>query len=195
MALSSARNDDRPARRPSDVALLERMSAGNMVAFGELYHRYAQRALNVARSVCRETSLAEEAVQDAFESIWKSRATYREARGPVAAWAMSVVRYRAMALAVRRTRRLSSEAGAASPEQASPIDAVIDATVAGADGEHLREVLKRIPAAQREVIALAFYGQLSHTEISEHLNLPAGTVKGRMRLGLSKLRSGLERAA
>jgi RNA polymerase sigma-70 factor (ECF subfamily) len=166
-----------------------------MVAFGELYDRYAPQALTVARSVCRDPGLAEEAVQDAFESIWTSRSTYREDRGPVAAWAMSVVRYRAMALAGRRRRRLAAEFAQASPEQASAPEAVADQAGAGADSMELIAALQRIPAAQREVIALAFYGQLSHAEISAHLNLPAGTVKGRMRLGLGKLRCGLDRAA
>jgi len=59
----------------------------------------------------------------------------------------------------------------------------------------LQRLLAQLPVAQREVITLAFYGQLSHTEIGEHLHLPAGTVKGRMRLGLQRLRGDIDRVA
>jgi RNA polymerase sigma-70 factor (ECF subfamily) len=71
-------------------------------------------------------------------------------------------------------------------------DDVCEQTLARERAEHLRTLLHRVPDTQREVITLAFYGQLSHTEIAEQLGLPAGTVKGRMRLGMHKLRANLE---
>jgi len=185
--------DGHPGHHLTDEELLGRMTAGSTVAFAELYSRYAPTALIVARAVCRDAGGADEAVQDGFESIWKSRSTYREDRGTVAIWAMSIVRYRAMAIAARRGQRISRETGTESPELSSPAEAVPDEAVAGAEAAQLHAFLAQIPAAQREVITLAFFGQMSHAEIAAHLNLPAGTVKGRMRLGLGKLRTQLDR--
>jgi RNA polymerase sigma-70 factor (ECF subfamily) len=169
---------------------MHQMNAGSTAAFGELYDRHHLQALRVARSCCAGAANAEEAVQDAFESIWKSRATYRAERGPVVAWAMAIVRYRAMAIAKGRGRDAHGLVDVL-PEAASAPDKAIDDAVAAGEADHLLELLQRIPAAQREVIALAFFGQLTHTEIAEHLGLPTGTVKGRMRLGLDKLRTDL----
>jgi len=170
---------------------MHQMNAGSTAAFGELYDRHQRQALRVARSCCSSAASAEEAVQDAFESIWRSRATYRAERGPVVAWAMAIVRYRAMAIAKGRGRDAYGLVDVL-PEASSAPDQAIDAAVAAGESQHLLDLLQRIPAAQREVIALAFFGQLTHTEIAEHLSLPAGTVKGRMRLGLDKLRNDLE---
>ena len=179
----------------SDGELMRRMSAGSTVAFGDFYERHSARALKVARSICRNSGAAEEAVQDAFEGIWKSRATYRADRGPAVAWAMSIVRYRAIAISSRRDAPPARDDCLGAAERASPRDQLVDDAITRGEAEHLREVLKRIPPVQREVITLAFYGQMSHTEIARHLGLPAGTVKGRMRLGLEKLRAGFKRTA
>ena len=188
---SPARQGGQAGRDCEDAVLLQRMKAGSTDAFGELYRRHAPRALSAARSVCNATGAAEEALQDGFESIWNSRATYREDRGPVAPWVASIVRYRAMAIAARRRLPLPQAGGSTTLEAASRPDAVHDEAVAHDEAAHLHDVLSRIPAAQREVIVLAFFGQLSHSEIAERLGLPAGTVKGRMRLGLGKLRADL----
>lgn len=173
----------------SDGELLRRMVAGSSAAFSEFYDRYASRAYWVAWSVCRSHEATEEALQDAFEAIWKSCASYRAERAPVAAWALTIVRYRAIEIVRRDHRR---KLVPQPRERASRRDQVVDDAVARDDAQRLRDLLSAIPSEQREVITLAFYGQLSHSEIAEHLALPAGTVKGRMRLGLEKLRTSLE---
>ena len=184
-------DDGHPGTTRSDAALMHQMNAGSTAAFGELYDRHQSQALRVARSCCPNAANAEEAVQDAFESIWRSRRTYRAERGPVVAWAMAIVRYRAMAIAKGRGRDAYGLVEVL-PEASSAPDKALDDAVAAADAEHLLNLLQRIPDAQREVIVLAFFGQLTHTEIAAHLGLPAGTVKGRMRLGLDKLRTDLD---
>lgn len=141
--------------------------------------------------VCRDHGRAEDAVQEAFISLWHSRASYRPDRGPVAAWLLTLVRHRAIDLARRNdkhaARRASEDRLDAHPATDDPDD--VAATVARrADAGHLQALLSQLPAPQREVIQLAIYSQLTHSEIAEHLDVPAGTVKGRMRLGLEKLR-------
>jgi RNA polymerase sigma-70 factor, ECF subfamily len=145
----------------------------------------------VAWSVCRDESRAEEAVQEAFVSIWRSRATYRPQRGAVAAWVLTVARHRAIDIARRHDRYAAQRATAHGLATRSAPDEVAAQAVDRADAGRLQALLARLPDTQQEVIALAFYGQLTHTEIAKQLGLPPGTVKGRMRLGLHKLREGL----
>jgi RNA polymerase sigma-70 factor, ECF subfamily len=178
-----------------DDVLMTQVKTGSVEAFEELYDRYCDRAYRVAWCACHDRSRSEDAVQEAFLSIWKSRTDYQPQRGAVAAWLLTTVRYRAID-AVRRDRKHSERRA---PAQAIDLHAApenIADHVASRDEAHrLRELLTQLPDTQREVITLAFYGGLSHTEIAGALQLPAGTVKGRMRLGMRKLRQALEQAA
>ena len=119
----------------------------------------------------------------------------RAAARKVAAWVLTIARYRAIDIARRNAPHAAHRA---SDERLHtlPAPANIAELVAGrAEAHDLLGLLAQLPDAQREVITLAFYGQLTHTEIAEHLHLPAGTVKGRMRLGLQRLRGDIDRVA
>ena len=165
-------------------------------AFAGLYDRYAQRAFGVARSICTTPARAEEAVQEGFLSIWRGRARFNPSLGggSFKAWSMTIVRCAAID-AVRydtadsRPKLSAGQAERVDPSAPSPEDQAI----VRHEAEALRATLAELPEAQAEVIGLAFFGELSHSEIAKHLDLPAGTVKGRMRLGLEKLRSGVDR--
>jgi len=174
---------------------MARVSAGSAEAFGQLYDRFCNRAYGVAYSVCRDDGRAQDAVQDAFLSLWTSRTSYRPQRGTVAGWLLTVVRYRAIDLARRNGTHAAHWANDDRlDERPAPDD--VSATVLERDtADRLRASLTELPDEQQEVIALAYYGQLSHTEIATQLRLPSGTVKGRMRLGLQKLRASVDQAA
>lgn len=178
-----------------DEELMAAVADGSAGALAELYDRYATRAYRVAWTICRERGRAEEAVQEAFLAIWRAPSSYERRRGPVSAWLLTVVRYRAIDAARRdgfqSERRATEDMLAARP---APVDVLAEA-LARADRDDLQVALQRLPAAQRQVIHLGFYGQLSHTEIAARLNLRPGTVKGRMRLGLKKLRADLQRTS
>jgi len=182
---------------PHDIAradgeLMAQIASGSTRAFEAIYDRYYARAYRVARSVCGDDGRAEEAVQEAFMSVWRNPANYQAERGELAAWLLRVVHHRAVDVArgnVRHTKRRADESSGL--VRASP-GVVADRVVDRDDAAHLNELLGRLPAAQREVIGLAFYGQLTHTEIARHLKLPSGTVKGRMRLGLGCLRTDMD---
>ncbi|MDQ6807213.1 MAG: sigma-70 family RNA polymerase sigma factor [Actinomycetota bacterium] len=167
---------------------MDEVIAGSSDAFGELYDRYSARAFRIARSVCHDRGVAEDAVQEAFVSIFKNRTSYRSQRGTVAAWVLMVVLSRAIdvsrAQARHATRRASDDALAVLP---APGD-VADQAGARVDAVSVRSALAALPDAQREAITLAYYGELTHTEIAERLGVPFGTVKGRIRLGMNKLR-------
>lgn len=145
---------------PSDEALMTRVQAGDTDAFATLYDRHAERAFRVARAVCGDRSNAETAVTEGFQTIWNRRASFSAERECFRAWAMRIIRDRAI-----------------DPRYSA------DTT--------LPTLLQHLPAAQAEVIVLAFYGGLSPAEIAAQLELPPGAVKGRMRLGLEKLRREL----
>jgi RNA polymerase sigma-70 factor (ECF subfamily) len=178
--------------QPTDAWLMREVQAGERPALGELYDRFAPRAYRTALSVCHDHDCAQDAVQDAFLSMWSSRATYQPARGSVAAWAMSVVRHRALYLARRQTLAAHHDERETRLEEEPARDNVPSEFAARAEREQLTELLARLPAAQQQVIRLGFVDGLTHQEISRRLALPPGTIKGRMRLGLRKLRTGLE---
>ncbi len=181
-------------KRETDDALMQRVQRNDTEAFAEIYARYASQALAVAMSVSHNRGLAEDAVQEGFVSIWRGRATYNPRPGSSCrAWAMRTVRNRAV-------DGVRMSASAARPQTSSLEHEVIDSTAATphenvaqreTHGE-LEEVLDRLPEAQAAVISLAYFGELSHTEIAAELDLPPGTVKGRMRLGLEKMRHDLD---
>jgi RNA polymerase sigma-70 factor (ECF subfamily) len=177
----------------TDAVLMREVQAGEHPALGELYGRLASRALRTALSVCHDRDCAQDAVQDAFVSMWSSRATYQPARGSVSGWAMSIVRHRAIYLARHRALAAERGGGNAGLDQEPALDDVPGDFAAHAEAEELAELLARLPPAQRQVIRLGFFDGLTHKEIAHQLALPPGTVKGRMRLGLSKLRSELDR--
>ena len=167
-------------------------------AFACLYDRYSRQAFLVARSVCVSSARAEEAVQEGFLSIWKGRAKFDSGppRGSFGAWAMTIVR----CAAVDSLRYDSADKRPKlSGEQVQPVDprtpSPEDQAIVRHDSNALRATLAELPDAQAEVIELAFFGELSHAEIAQQLGLPPGTVKGRMRLGLEKLRTSVDRVS
>jgi len=172
---------------------MRRVQANDPRAFGELYDRHAARAWSVARAVCHDANRAEDAVQEAFLAIWRSHGSYQSERGSVQGWLMAVVRNRA----IDATRRESAchRPPLAYHEDMGEVPAAgstPDEVIARSEADALRGRLAHLPGAQAQVIALAYYGGLSHAEIAARLSLPPGTVKGRMRLGLQKLRDQLE---
>lgn len=168
---------------------MTRLQNGDTDAFAELYDRHAVRAFRVARAICHDPGRAEDAVQEGFLAIWSSRAQFSPENGSFRAWSMSIVKNRAVdsyrAAAVRPPLQ-PIETQAEKPDAESK--SVQDQVLARSETDAMLVSLRALPAAQAEVIALAFFGELSHSEIAAQLDLPPGTVKGRMRLGLEKLR-------
>jgi RNA polymerase sigma-70 factor (ECF subfamily) len=181
------------ALRLTDAVLMREVQAGERRALGQLYDRLAARAMRTALSVCHDPDCAEEAVQDAFVSMWSSRASYQPARGSVSGWAMAIVRHRAMYLARRRALLAGREEGPARLESQPAGEDVPADLVAREQAQRLGQLMARLPPAQRQVIQLGFFEGLTHEQIAHRLALPPGTVKGRMRLALTKLRGELDR--
>ena len=175
----------------TDRELMSSVSAGSVDSFVGLYDRYRDRAYRTARSVCRDDGCAQEAVQEGFLSVWNSRANYDPQRGSVAAWVLTVIRYRAIDVARGNHRHVARLAGEDRRAARALVEDPLELVVKRDDAQRLRASLATLPGAQAEVITLAYYGQLSHSEIAAYLGLPTGTVKGRMRLGLQRLQADI----
>lgn len=186
-----AREVPTPRVAHDDELLMTGIAAGRGDALEELYDRYCVSAYRVAQSVCGDPGHAEEAVQEAFISVWRSAAAYRSQRGTASAWLLTVVRHRAIDIARRNGPHAARRANDDWLDARPAPDDIADQAAAHADAAHLRGLLARLPEAQRRAITLAFYGELSHSEIAARLGLPAGTVKSRIRLGLHKLEADM----
>jgi RNA polymerase sigma-70 factor (ECF subfamily) len=154
-----------------------------------LYEEYHRQALGLALRVLGNMGEAEEVVQEAFLAAWRSAHTYDATRGSTRTWILTLVRNRAIDVVRARMRR---------PVQ--PLDATFDPpdssdvplqAALNVDAARVAEALFLLPAEQRAVIELAYSSGLSHTEIAARLSVPVGTVKGRIRLGLDRLRQAL----
>ena len=162
-------------------------------AFEVLYDRHGGAAYSLAHRIVGDPQAAEDVTQEAFLSIWRSGARFDPARGSVRSWALGVVRNRS----IDALRRQSGKA----PKLDYDDDAVIAAQPAGelTDSEAIRRetarrvrgAMRELPQEQSEVIGLAYFGGFTHSEIARMLSMPLGTVKGRMRLGLEKIRLSL----
>jgi len=187
---------DRPnGSELSDRALMVRAQAGDTEAFAALYDRHSTWAYRVAYAVCHESGRAEDAVQEGFLSIWRGRAKYRPEGGSFQAWSMRIVQNRAIDSSRRaavRPRLQREDANGELPDALTP--SIQDDLIARSESRTLAASLEMLPEAQAEVITLAFFGELTQSEIATQLAIPKGTVKGRMRLGLEKLRYELATA-
>jgi RNA polymerase sigma-70 factor, ECF subfamily len=181
------------AERLADEELMPLIGAKDATAFEVFYDRHGGVAYSLAYRVVGERGAAEDVVQEAFISIWRSGARYDPTRGSVRSWMLGIVRNRAIDV-------LRSKAGRA-PKLDFDDEAALEHRPAAELTEvealqretarELRGVLDELPGEQSKVIELAYFGGFSHSEIAGMLGVPLGTVKGRMRLGLEKIRGQL----
>ena len=172
----------------ADEELIALVGAGDAGAFDALYGRHRRAAYAFSYRMTGERQAAEDLAQDAFLRVWRSAGTYRAQRGSVKTWILAVVHNRGVdrfrSSASRRKTREEAEALAPGSQ---PSEAFSEAW-SNHQRDLLREALRDIPYDQREVLALVHFSGLNKAEVSERLGLPLGTVKGRARLGLRKLR-------
>lgn len=182
-------------RALADEELMELVDAGDTRAFVVVFDRHGGGGYSLALRMCGRRALAEDIVQEAFLSLWRSGSGYDRARGSVRSWVLSAVHNRTVD-ALRRTgakagRDVSDEGIA---ERLPARDATDVEVERREESRRVRSALDELPSDQRQVIELAYFGGLSHSQIAEMLDLPPGTVKGRMRLGLTKMRQALGEA-
>jgi RNA polymerase sigma-70 factor (ECF subfamily) len=181
------------AERLADEELMPWIGRKDAEAFEVFYDRHGGAAYSLAYRILGERGAAEDCIQEAFISIWRSGGKFDAARGSVRSWTLSIVRNRAIDV-------LRSKAGKA-PKMTFDDDQIIESRPSEelTDEEAMRHetatevrgALSQLPGDQSKVIQLAYFGGFSQSEIAGMLNVPLGTVKGRMRLGLEKIRGEL----
>src|SRR5215210_955509 len=165
-------------RALADEDLMQLVRRGKAPAFEVVYERHASAAFSLAYRIVGTRNGAEDVSQEAFLNIWRSGARYDRGRGSVRTWVLGIVHHRAIDYLRRATvhdKRRASDEGMEERFEARTV----------------RKAMDELPAEQSQVIELAYFGGFTHTEIAEMLETPVGTVKGRMRLGLEKLRDRL----
>jgi RNA polymerase sigma-70 factor, ECF subfamily len=172
----------------NEVQLIRRIAARDQNALSELYNAYGGMVYGLTYRILQNSTFAEEVTQDIFLTVWNQASRWDATRGTLAAWVLSIARNAAIDRLRQEQRRPL--------RTALDLDEMLDfvggnSTVddpAWHDGRLLRSLMGRLPTEQAEAIQLAFFEGLSHTEISDRLKLPLGTVKTRVRLGMMKLK-------
>ena len=168
---------------------------GDARAFEAIYDRHGSAAFSLAYRIAGNRSLAEDIVQEAFLSVWRSAVRYQPERGSLRSWLLSVVHNRAID-SIRRTvqhDRRRADAEGIEERKAAPELTDVEA-FRREEAQTVRAVMDKLPTDQLKVVELAYFGGFTHTQIAEMLDMPLGTVKGRMRLALDKMRDGLGEA-
>jgi RNA polymerase sigma-70 factor, ECF subfamily len=160
-------------------------------ALARLYDRYGGLAQGLALRMVNDAGASEEIVQESFFNVWRNAARYSQDRGSARTWIMSIVHHQA----IDKLRRIRSKQsldfyGDVPPDALQQPDVWTD-VAAGLERERISQALRGLPQEQRATIELAYFGGFSHSEIARLLRIPLGTVKGRLRLGMDKLRSSL----
>jgi RNA polymerase sigma-70 factor (ECF subfamily) len=175
-----------------DESLIAAAAQADLGALEQLYERYGRVAFSLAYRIVGDRGAAEDVVQDAFLSVWRQAKSYRKERGSPRTWLMSIVHHRSI------DRLRASASGAAVvpfdlvPEDYAEVPGVWQQVWAGVRGESVRRALDRLPTEQKKSIELAYFSGYTQSEIAALMEVPLGTVKGRMRIGLQKLKVMLE---
>jgi len=179
-------------RNLADEEMMQLVQASDPRAFELLYDRHGGAAFSLAYRMVGNRVSAEDITQEAFLSIWRSRLRYDQARGSVRTWVLGIVHNRAidsLRRSVVHDRRRQTMEGVEERFEARERTDVEAAR--REEARSVRSALETLPEDQRKTIELAYFGGFSHSQIAELLNEPIGTVKGRMRLGLDKMRRRL----
>jgi RNA polymerase sigma-70 factor, ECF subfamily len=172
----------------ADEELISLVEQSDAEAFAMLYDRHSRPAYSLAYRMMGEKQAAEDLLQDALLKVWRAAASYRPERGSVRTWILSIVHNRGIdQLRSLASRRRTQERVEASAPRVQPSEAFTQAW-RNTQREQVREALGTLPAEQLKILELAYFSGYTHVEISELLGVPLGTVKGRMRLGLKKVK-------
>ncbi|MDQ3567804.1 MAG: sigma-70 family RNA polymerase sigma factor [Actinomycetota bacterium] len=172
----------------ADEELISLAQAGSAEAFASLYDRHSRSAYSLAYRMMGEKQSAEDLVQEVFLRVWRNSASYRTERGSVRTWVLSIVHNRGVdQLRSTASRRRTQDRVEASAPTSQPSEAFTE-TWRNNQRDQVRDALKTLPDEQLKILELAYFSGYTHVEIAGLLDLPLGTVKGRMRLGLRKVK-------
>jgi RNA polymerase sigma-70 factor, ECF subfamily len=171
----------------SDSELIQRTSAGDREAYEKLYKRYARSVFGLALRRLGDRGRAEDAVQETFASVWRSAGTYKPERGPGAPWLYGVARN-----AIVDRSRVRTESPAETIDEVSLDASPEDSAQQAWTSWRVHRALEALPEREQEVLVLAYWSDLSQSEVATKLGIPLGTVKTRTRSALQRLATILE---
>jgi RNA polymerase sigma-70 factor (ECF subfamily) len=178
-----------------DARLIERVRTGDTGALGELYDRHASVALAVAQRVVGDRQEAEDVVHDAFVVVWRKVGRFDAARGSLRSWLLTIVRNRAIdRVRARRPATDLEDADERSLLRTGP-NPTWEQALRRASATEVRAAIDTLPAEQRRAVELAYFEGYTYRQVAELTQVPPGTVNGRMRLALAKLRDALAGSA
>ena len=191
--------DEAAATRRSEklAELLARTALADEGAFAELYRQTSSHLYAVALRMLRDKAAAEDALQEAFVSVWHHAGTYVATKSRPQTWLTSIVRNRCLDLLRRRvpdTMTLTRDDDEVEIDLPAAGPTPVEMLLSGADAAMVRTCVDALPSGQKQAIALAFFHGLSHSELAVQLREPLGTVKSWIRRGLERLKSCLDRA-
>ncbi len=177
-----------------DKQLIEAVSGKDRAALEALYARYSGKVYSLAMHMLRDVGAAEEVAQDTFFNVWRRASSYKPGRGSVRAWLFRIAHNRAIDEIRKRQReygRFQNGIDLTNKPTESRDSDPTEYAAAQDEGSRLKDALTTLRPEQREVVTLAYFGGLTHSEISRKLDQPLGTVKTRLRLAMKKLRTTL----
>jgi RNA polymerase sigma-70 factor, ECF subfamily len=181
--------------QPPELALLQRIQTGDEDALLALHSQYANLVYSVAYHILNDPMTAEEVTQDTFMRLWKKSASFDPQKGRFVTWLLTVTRRLAIDV-LRQQQRREPRAGMLFMDE----DPTLWENILSVEGSSelrrsLKSVLNELPTEQRDLIVLVYFYGLSHSDLAETLNIPLGTVKTRIRLGMQKLRTAWANAS
>lgn len=176
----------------ADEELISYVDDSDPQAFEVLYDRHGRAAYSLAYRIMGERQAAEDLVQESFLKVWRSSGGYRAERGSVRTWILSIVHHRGIdLLRALSSRQRTKDRFEATAEKVQPSEAFGEVWK-NTQRDQVRDALRTLPDEQVKILELAYFSGYTHVEIAEMLDLPLGTVKGRMRLGLKKVKTYFE---
>jgi RNA polymerase sigma-70 factor (ECF subfamily) len=177
--------------RELETTLLQRVGNGDSTAFAELYDRMHSRVMGLTTRVLRDQAQSEEVSQEVFLEVWQLAGRFDAEKGSAVGWILRKAHGRAVDRVRSSQARSARDIRAGIRDLAEPSDSLADIVELRIESERVERALGKLPEAQRQAVTLAHLSGYTHTEVSQILHLPIGTVKTRIRTGISRLREEL----
>lgn len=180
---------------PRDPDTVSALQNGEIAGLESLYDRYSKVAFSLAYRILNDRTAAEDTVQEAFLGIWRNAQRFDPQRGTLRNWVLSIVHHRAISRLRGSARRSRRDIEISAVENELELPDAWEQVSMDLQRDAIRQALARLPPEQRQTIELAYFGGLTHVEIAERMGVPLGTVKGRLRIGLERLRADVAQVA
>jgi RNA polymerase sigma-70 factor (ECF subfamily) len=177
-----------------EAALLTAVADGDRTAFSQLYDRMQPRVLGLSMRILRDVSHAEEVSQEVFLEVWQLAGNYDSSKGSATSWILRKAHSRSIDRVRSSQTRRARDLRIGVRDLLEPSHDILETVALKINSEKVERALGTLPVTQREAVSLAHLGGYTHSEVSEMLQVPIGTVKTRIRAGIDRLRVELAAA-